>query len=98
MLRTAKKTLHQLVKQGNDDLVCVKANQQRLYRGIEQQSKTNQPCSCYQEHQQEYGRSMNWSVSVFDAVAACGWEWTGIQCAIVVQRQGYRDGKSFLER
>jgi predicted transposase YbfD/YdcC len=37
-------------------------------------------------------------VSVFDAVAAFGHEWVGIQCCIVVQRHGYRDGKLFDER
>ncbi len=95
---TAKKTLHQIVKQENNYLVCVKANQGRLYRGIEQQWKTNQPLSQYQEHEKAHGRSTNWYVSVFDGVAAFGHEWPGIQCAIVVQRQGYRDGKSFRER
>ncbi|MBD1843493.1 ISAs1 family transposase [Cyanobacteria bacterium FACHB-63] len=95
---TVKKTLHQIVKQGNDYLVCVKANQQRLYRGIEQQSKTNQPSSGYQEHEQGHGRSTSWQVSVFDEVAAFGHEWPGIQSYIVVQRQGCRDGKPFDER
>lgn len=95
---TAKKTLHQIVKQGNDYLVCVKANQQRLYRGIEQQSKMNQPLSCYQKHEQGHGRSTNWQVSVFNGVAAFGHEWSGIQSCIVVQRHGHRDGKSFDER
>lgn len=95
---TVKKTLHQIVAQGNDYLVCVKANQQRLYRGIEQQAKTNQPLSCYQEHEQGHGRSTNWHVSVFDAVAAFGHEWAGIQSCIVVRRHGHRDGKSFCER
>lgn len=41
---------------------------------------------------------MNWTVSVFDGVAAFGHEWAGIQSCIVVQRQGYRDGKPFDER
>lgn len=95
---TLKKTLHQIVTQGNDYLVCVKANQPRLYRGIEQQSKTDQPLSYYQEHEQSHGRSTTWRVSVFDAVAAFGHEWVGIQCCIAVQRHGYRDKKSFLER
>jgi uncharacterized membrane protein YgcG len=74
MLFTAKKTLYEIVKQGNDYLMCVKANQQRLYRGIQQQSKTQQPLSCYQEHEQRHGRSTTWTVSVFDAVAAFGRE------------------------
>lgn len=95
---TAKKTLHQIVKQGNDYLVCVKANQQRLHRGIKQQAKTQQPLSQYQEHKQGHGRSTNWHVSVFDGVAAFGHEWAGIQRCIVVQRHGYRDGKPFDQR
>jgi hypothetical protein len=95
---TVKKTLHHIVKQGNDYLVCVKANQQRLYRGIAQQSKTQQPLSGYQEHEQGHGRSTTWRVSVFDGAAAFGHEWPGIQGAIVVQRCGYRDGKPFDER
>jgi len=95
---TAKKTLYEIVEQGNDYLVCVKANQQRLYRGIKQQSKTQQPLSCYQEREQQHGRSTTWTVSVFDGVAAFGHEWVGIQRCIVVQRHGYRDGKSFDEQ
>ena len=95
---TLKKTLHQIVKQGNDYLVCVKANQQRLCRGIQQQSKTQQPLSCYHEHEQKHGRSTTCTVNVFDGVAAFGHEWVGIQSAIVVQRCGYRDGKPFDER
>jgi hypothetical protein len=95
---TPKKTLHQIVKQGNDYLVCVKANQGRLYRGIGQQSKTQQPLSQYQEHEGGHGRSTTWTVSVFDGVAAFGHEWVGIQSAVVVQRCGYRDGKLFDER
>lgn len=70
MLCTVKKTLHQIVKQGNDYLVCVKANQQRLYRGIKQQSKTQQPLSQYQEHERAHGRSTHWTASVFDAISA----------------------------
>lgn len=35
---------------------------------------------------------------MFDAGAAFGHEWAGIQCCIAVQRHGYRDKKSFLER
>jgi hypothetical protein len=61
---TAKKTLHQIVKQGNDYLVCVKANQGRLHGGIKQQFMTKQPLSQYQEHEQGHGRNMNWTVSV----------------------------------
>lgn len=86
------------MKQGNDYLVCVKANQKRLHRGIEQQAKTNQPLSRYQEHEQGHGRSTNWRVSVFDAVAAFGHEWVGIKCCIVVHRYGYRNGKPFNEQ
>jgi predicted transposase YbfD/YdcC len=90
--------LHQIVQQGNDYLVCVKANQQRLYQGIVQQFQTNQPLSQYQEHEQQHGRSTTWQVSVFDGVAAFGHEWPGIQRCIVVQRCGYRDGKPFDQR
>ncbi|MBW4421954.1 MAG: ISAs1 family transposase [Myxacorys californica WJT36-NPBG1] len=90
--------MHRIVKQSNDYLVCVKANQGRLYRGIQQKWKTQQPLSCYQEHEGEHGRSTTWRVSVFDGVAAFGHEWPGIQSAIVVQRCGYRDGKLFDER
>lgn len=68
MRGTAKKTLYEIVKQGNDYLVCVKANQQRLYRGIEQQFKTNPPLSYYQEHEPGHGRNTTWCVSVFDGV------------------------------
>ena len=78
--------------------MCVKANQQRLYRGIEQQFKTSQPLSHYQEHEQKHGRNTTWCVSVLDGVAAFGHEWPGIQSAIVVQRCGYRDGKPFDEQ
>ncbi len=98
MLCIVKKTLHQIVKQGNDYVVCVKANQGRLYRGIGQQSKTQQPLSQYQEQEQRHGRSTTWQVSVFDGVNAFGHEWPGIQSAIVVQRHCYRDGKPFDER
>lgn len=69
-----------------------------MYRGIKQQSKTQQPLSCYQEREQQHGRSTTWTVSVFDGVAAFGHEWVGIQRCIVVQRHGYRDGKSFDEQ
>lgn len=37
-------------------------------------------------------------MSVFDAVAAFGHEWVGIQSCIMVHRHGYRDGKSFSEQ
>ena len=98
MRYTLKKTLHHIVKQGNDYLVCVKANQQRLYRGIQQQAKTEQPLSQYQEHEQAHGRNTTWTVNVFDAVTAFGHEWVGIQSAIMVQRCGYRDEKPFAEK
>ncbi len=69
---TVKKTLEQIVAQQNDYLVCVKANQGRLYQWIESQWQTSLPCSVYQEQEQSHGRIVE------SAVFACLTAWENL--------------------
>ncbi len=98
MLCTVKKTLKQIVEQHNDYLVCVKANQERLYRWIEQQWQTRLPESVYQVQERSHGRNMRWRVSVFEELGEFATEWAGLQRCICVERCGTRGGQEFSER
>lgn len=94
----SKKTLQLIVSQGNDYVVCAKANQKRLYRWIEQQWRTAQPCSHFCHTERGHGRTLTWTVAVFDALGNFAQVWAGLARLIVVERQGTRSGKPFAER
>lgn len=94
----SKKTLEQIVKQGNEYVVCAKANQGRLHRWIEGQWNQNQPCSSYQEREQSHGRMTSWTVAVFADLGDFDAEWAGLKRCIAVERKGTRAGKGYEER
>lgn len=86
------------MEQGNDYVVCVKANQRRLYRKIEQHWQTHSPDSRFQHHERAHGRDTTWTVSVFDPVANGDPAWSGLKRWISVERHGTRSGKAYAER
>lgn len=95
---TAKETIQQIVEQHNDSVVCVKANQRRLYRWIEQQWQNSPPESVYQDHERSHGRMVQWRVSVFESLGEFAAQWPGVRRGIGVERQGLRAGQVFYER
>lgn len=78
--------------------MCVKANQKRLYRWIEQQSQVAQQCEVYQHSEQRHGRTITWRVAVFDDLGDFACEWAGLKRCIWVQRSGIRAGQAFAEQ
>jgi hypothetical protein len=78
--------LQQLIEQRNDYLVCVKANQGRLHRWIEQQWQDHPPESVYQQQEQSHGRRLQWRVSVFKQLGGFATQWAGLQACICVER------------
>ncbi len=78
--------------------MCVKANQGRLYRWIEQQWQANQAESVYQTQEQSHGRIVQWRVSVFKQLGVFAREWAGLKACIGVERRGIRAGHPFCER
>jgi predicted transposase YbfD/YdcC len=87
-----------LVEQGNDYVVCVKANQGRLYHWIEGQWQKGQPQSSFQNHERRHGRETTWTVSVFEQLGDFAQEWAGLKCCISVERHGTRSSKAYAER
>lgn len=79
-------------------MVCVKANQGRLYRWIERQWQKRQPQSCFQHHECAHGRDTSWTVSVFEQLGDFAQEWSGLKRCISVERQGMRSGRAYAER
>lgn len=92
-----KKTLELLIEAGNDYLVCVKANQKRLYQGIEQRWQQDKPCSTYSYTQCTHGRLVHRRVQIYRPMPPVVEQWAGLRSLVVVERSGNRSGKPFKE-
>jgi predicted transposase YbfD/YdcC len=92
---TAKKTIQQLVEQGNHYVVTVKGNQGTLKQQFEQVQSAQRPVSAHVELDPSHGRWVERWTRVYAAPAAVVAAWPQAKRLIVVERYGEREGYVF---
>lgn len=94
---TAKKTVKQLREQGGHYLLCVKANQPKLYAWLVTFSDQH-PASDVSEHdEQTHGRQVHRRVSVYHQVGYWSASWQNVSSWLKVERWGIRAGQPFAQ-
>ena len=92
---TAKKTVQQLVDQGNHYLVTVKGNQGNLKKQLEQVQTAQTPKTQATELDRSHGRWVERCTRVYEAPTAVCEAWPQAKSMIVVERYGQREGYFF---
>ena len=92
---TVKKTLQQLVEQGNHYVVTVKGNQGNLKKQFEQVHKTQTPTAKHTELDCSHGRWVERFTQVYAASTAVRDAWPHAQSMIIIERYGVRKGEAF---
>jgi predicted transposase YbfD/YdcC len=96
-LHTQTATVQAITAAGHHCLIAVKQNQLTLYRTIELTTQTQMAISYASVLDDSHGRSVERSVSVFDAPAELSPKWMGLQNVIMVHRAGTRAETPFTE-
>jgi predicted transposase YbfD/YdcC len=96
-LHTQTATVAAIVAAGHHCLIAVKQNQPTLYRTIELTAQTQTAISHASVFDDSHGRTVERSVSVFEAPAELSPKWVGLQSVIMVNRIGTRAEKPFTE-
>jgi len=94
-----KKTTEIIINGKNDYIVAVKKNQIKLYKLLEEKTKTQIPVSETYEHEVNRDREITRRVEVFEDLGCINQiYWRGIKSIICVNREGKRGGKPYQER
>jgi predicted transposase YbfD/YdcC len=96
-LHTQTATVQAIVAAGHDYLITVKQNQPTLDRTIESTAQTQTAISHASVLDTSHGRTVERSVSVFDAPAHLLVKWIGLKSVIMVGRTGTRAQQPFTE-
>lgn len=91
----SKKTVKLIVERGNDYLICVKANQKRLYEQIKTNTSQSPPTSIDITQERTRSRTTQRRVSVFENLSGINPDWLGLERLIKVERKGTRGGKPY---
>jgi predicted transposase YbfD/YdcC len=94
---TPRKTVELIVKQGNDYVIQVKANQKTLHQQLQQQVETNL-FSVELDSERTRDRQTTRIATVFELSDELKAVWTGAQVGVEVIRQGTRQGEPHHER
>lgn len=80
-------------------LLCVKANQPRLFAGLVAASEAPEsvPCEVAQSQERSHGRRVHRRVSVYDCLGDWPSQWPGLRRWLCVERWGYREGQLFAQ-
>lgn len=92
-----KKTVTQIVEQQQHYLIALKANQQTLYRTLEQLHQAGNALSVSETVETCHNRTVHRRVSVYAAPTALQSQWAGLKTLIWVERWGVREQKNFQE-
>lgn len=84
------------MRQGNDYVVQIKANQKKLHQQLQQQAQTSLLSVDFQ-HEQTRNRQTTRVASVFELSEEIKAQWLGAQVGVEVIRQGSRNGKPYCE-
>jgi predicted transposase YbfD/YdcC len=96
-LHTQTATLPAIAAAGHHCLIAVKQNQPTLYRTIESTAQAQTAISHVSALDTSHGRTVERSVSVFDAPAQLLAKWIGLKSVIMVCRFGTRNQQPFAE-
>lgn len=84
--------------QHNDYLIRVKANQKKLYQGIEAIFKEQAPVNRFLEYERTRERQTQRRVWVYDQIEGLDVTWAGLRQVVVVERSGWRGGVPYQDR
>lgn len=90
MRYTPKKTVEQIIRDGNDFVIAVKGNQPKLYEHLQAQFEQHEAQSVDDQTEQTRDRITQRSVSVLDTVEGLDAAWVGVRRLIQVERTGIR--------
>lgn len=96
-LHAQKKTVELLIRQGNDYVIQVKANQKTLHQQLQDQAQTSL-LSVDLNVERTRDRQTTRMASVFELSDEIKARWSGAQLGVEVIRQGTRQGKPQFER
>lgn len=91
----AKKTLQQVVEQGNHYVVAVKGNQGRLHQAFDHIQLTQQPTTKTVELDCSHGRWVERFTRIYAVPEAVLDNWPHAQSMVVLERYGQREGHVF---
>ncbi len=94
---TPKKTVEQIISNGNDYVMAVKQNQPTLYQFLETQFAQNIPQSQDLQNEVTRDRVTQRTVSVLTDVSGISSDWLGVQRLIRVERTGWRGTQPYRE-
>jgi len=94
-LHCQKKTASAIVNSGNDYLITVKANQNKLHQSIATHCQMTSPIHQYNHSEKTRDRSIQRNISVFSPPSEIDPIWVGVNCVIKVWRQGTRGGQPY---
>lgn len=92
---TVKKTLQQVVSQGNHYVVTVKGNQGKLSRHFDQVQMTQQPTTKTVEYDRSHGRWVERFTRIYSVPETVINDWPHAKSMVVLERYGERDGHMF---
>ncbi len=94
---TAKKTTRLIIEGGNDYVVTVKGNQQRLLTQLKAIATGQKPWERFVDVEKTRGRITCRIVKVFTEFKNIDLDWVGVQSLIQIERIGIRSGKKYLQ-
>lgn len=92
-----QKNVQQIIEQGNDYLITVKANQGKLFEALQVHFEQAPPLSQTTQAEQTHGRQIQRTITVLSDPPTLDPAWVGVQRVVKVERSGTRSGKSFAE-
>ena len=93
----SKKTVEQIIHNGNDYVIAVKANQPNLHKQIQKNTQQSLPVSTYTSVEKVHGRSTERCISVFDNLEDISADWIGLKSIVRVEWWGKRADKPYSE-
>lgn len=97
-LHAQKKTIQTVLKQGNDFLIALKANQGRLLQALLSMRLEQEPEQVESTHEVSRNRSITRTLRVYACAGRFEPDWSGICRAICLEQSGTRAGKPYFER
>ena len=95
---TLKKTLKLVLDSGNDYVVAVKRNQQKLYEHLQTFEQYLRPVAEHTHHTCCRGREEYRRVKVYQACGFDEMKWVGVKSIVCVERWGRRQGKDYRRK
>ena len=94
---TAKKTTKLIIEGGNNYVITVRGNQQRLLTQLKTIATGQKPWQQFVDIEKTRGRTTCRIVKVFTELKNIDFDWVGVQSLIQIERIGIRSGMKYLQ-